>query len=208
MPEPTVDPSIQSRLRQLLNLRGGPLVSVADFVQPVAVLSAWSEFRNPTLEVGDQLPPQFTSEFSVAAVAGQNAEVSIRVPGGTGLLHWIKRAFITDLGGAGSFAMSITRTALSHGAFGTAAWMDGRLPSANLVASAVDIGGGATAAPQSQTGFLQLEAAAASTMIVVECDHVLVDPDLIGVNELIVLNRNVNRTTRVSFQGYVFNLQR
>jgi RNA 3'-terminal phosphate cyclase len=200
---PTVDPSLQQRVRLLANLRGGDLISVADFVQPTMQVAAWGATRNPPLEIGDQLVRVFNAEMSVAGVAAQIAWASIRVAAGTGVILWLRSMMLSEHTGGAQILTAGRTAATVHASSGTAVYEDTRLPMSNLSAAPIGIGGGTSvAAFPTMSGHRWLTLRVLETMTV-DLDVVLDDQGS-GNGDFTVENTTVAQPIRVSFQGLVF----
>lgn len=203
-----VDFNLQQRVRRLLGLTGGPAIGVVEAVQPVSIISGWTEQRQPQLESGDMLVRTFVAEMSLAAVALKFAAIGIRVGAGTRALIWVRKVLICEPTAAAVFQVTNGRiaTTLSHASNGTASYTDTRFPFNNLLEAPVSIGGLTDAGPfGTQQGFRWVNGRAAET-VVLDVDHVLTDLGA-GSGELVVINGTLNQGLRVSFEGIVFQEQ-
>lgn len=187
----------------MANLRGGDLISVADFVQPVMTVAAWGATRNPPLEIGDQLVRVFNAEMSVTGVAAQIAWASIRVSAGTNVILWLRSMILSEHTN-GAQILKVGRTlATVHASSGTASYEETRLPFSNLSAAPVGIGGGTSVAafPVMQA-FRWLTLRAFET-VQIPLDVVLDDQGS-GAGDFTVEQDTTAQPIRVSFQGIIF----
>lgn len=125
-------PSIQERTRQLLGLVGGGPIEPIPAVQPVAIVAGFPAQRQPQLERGDMLVRRFLGcQLKAAAGAGQYSAVGVRPGSSTTVLHvtrlWITNATLSVLEHVWGIGANITA-----GSYGTAAYLDTRLPGNDL----------------------------------------------------------------------------
>lgn len=213
IPSPTVDPAIQSRVRQLLNLRGGPLINVAEFVQPVALISAWNEARNPVLEVGDQIPRRFVAEFSSPAVAAQFSYCSIRSAAAVAkeqrYILLVDKLHISSPAAGTVLQVAVgRRAAAAHASNGSASWCDTRLAFTALLESPIGIGGGSDAGGGLvANGFRWINVPINDT-VTLELHEVLTAGSGSSDGQLLVESTVANVGIRASFEGWAWPEQR
>jgi len=201
----SIDPIIQTAVRQLLGLRGGPPVEIIPAVQPVALVRGFSAERQPQLEIGDLLVRRWRAEHVIAAGGvGTFGVISVRVTD-LNTVALVERAYFSN--GGANLQVQVGRTGpQNHGSFGTARYVDHRLASSSLVASPIDIGGSSTVAPVTPVGFLRLQTT--TGLIEIKVQDVLCSADLSGdaqAQDFACVNVTANEEIRASFEGVVFS---
>lgn len=205
-----VDPVIQSRVRQLLGLRGGPAIVAEEAVMPVAVIAGYPQDRQPQLESGDMLVRRFSGLFSQAPVADQFATVGLRVAAADTLL-WLTKIYLTGNALASSL-MYFGRTGPQVAAtFGALGWHDMRLSGGNLDGLITLFALSAAATAVGFNARLPVWVRVAET-VVVDVDFVLVDDPQQGltnnINCVIVQNQSVGQSCLAGFEGIAFTRAR
>lgn len=209
MPIPSLANLLQARFRQVLALRGGPLVTASDFVQPtVALGNAEGPFRNPALEVGDGIGRQFTARGTAANAALTFSTVRLQTFNGSRQLLHVRRIVVNFDGTKCPLQIGlVSNPALNNEVRGSAQYRDARL-GLNDVGSAagpIDITGGDRAA-LTINGFLELQAAALNSANFIDVDYVLAPGDLLGISiALVVHATTVNTQFRAQFDGQVYD---
>jgi hypothetical protein len=210
-----VDPTLQSRIRAIMGLRGGPPIEAEEAVLPVVVVGSWPADRQPNLETGAMIPRRFVAVVEeVVAGAGSHARAGIRA-GDVGVILWIRRLWAYSRDAAAHVEAKIGRAAAWAPATGlTAAFTDTRMPTTSIYPSPVDgganefaAGANATFRTYIQTMVMGGTGATSAPPTCFEVDEILVtdgvSPDVFTV-ELVTVDRDLV----VAFEGYVFDQAR
>jgi hypothetical protein len=191
--------TIQSRVRQLLQLKGyAPIIGV-ESVQPVAVIAGFPQQRQPQLEKGDMLVRRFVASMIAPAVVAEYNQIQIRATVGT-VLH-ITRVMIAFAGAAGSAFIGRTANLTSLGA-GNAHFVDSDLQFTDIGFTVCDLIRASAAANPTFYGRY--------TPFTVANAHILMDVDYVlryvpgNLTGLTVANTGTNGTLYASFEGVAF----
>jgi hypothetical protein len=212
----SIDLALQTRVRALLGLRGGPPIEAEEAILPVAVIAGYPILRQPQLETSDLIPRRFWVTYEeVVAGAGSHARIGVR-SGDVRSIIWLTRMWAYSRDADGAVEARIGRSdTWAFATSGVTGFQDHRLGDLDLAPSPVDGGANEFAAGANATfhGNLQLLIPGRSTAqgaflpLELQLDEILVTdgvaPDAFTV-ELVTVDRDLI----CSFEGYVFDLGR
>ena len=139
-----ISPLIQSRVRQLLGLTGGPSVEAIEAIQPVAIIAGYQESRQPQLESGDMIVRKFHARATQGATAVEYSKIGIRC-GDQDSILWITDVFVHNPNPAAPYVVRVGITPnMTFLAYGTACFDDLRLPVVDIGSSPIAVGRGSS----------------------------------------------------------------